>query len=271
MKVQAVVKLVLLVAAALLISRPASAQENIDLILVNESIESAIRNTNIIADDPSLTGAQYGMKTQDDSDEDEEGEGDGQAVGLAAMPLYVGAEVAVNPSTRSLTLPVSTRFRKTDLSLKLPFIFSRTMDYASKTASASGVGDISFTVGRWFKVSDYMLYPEFMLKLPTGDAEADDGGYLVPLGSGSTDFSLGLGSMFEVYKGRVFARMQYRNNGSDTRVAEYDVNGTTFQSEYDTKNGNLLLINGEYSQPINTRFAGFGGLSLLFGGDGTTD
>ncbi len=256
-----------------LLTLPAFAQNEINFSFVTEGIQTATRNTDILMDDPSVSSSVYG-----ESGARKAGFGDGIQPGFG-----LGAEIQISPSTKAITIPVGFTWRNFQVNMWAPLILNRTMKYTGYEASTSGVGDITFRLGYPFRYELFAdktswFYPELKIKIPTGDAEANDSGYLVPLGTGSLDFTVGISGWLQLNEKSGFdLRTQYRMNGTDDRIAQTIIDSDIITTTYDVKNGNFWFLSGEYSRMVRTflndrlHLNGFAGISLMLHGDGTTD
>jgi len=85
------------------------------------------------------------------------------------------------------------------------------------------------------------------VKLPTGDSEATDGGYLVPLGTGSLDFMIGSRFVRDTYRYSLLGSLFFRKSGVNKNTVQMiDVSDPShiISSDYDITNGNLFNLSG---------------------------
>ncbi len=227
-----------------------------DTILITitpEGVETVTENTELILSDPFVEEIITGTAEQEEEKEDSEEAETGKLTGFEA-----GIEMTVTGPTKAISLPLGYTFKKINFGLTIPYILKREMKYMLKTKTASGLGDISFKVGtnRWFKNINFGL--NVQAKLPTGDSENMEGGYLVPLGTGSTDLVLDLSAYKYMQKYSLSGNLTYKLNGISEKTAEllYDVDNNPATEEietikYDIHNGNMLIFKGNFDYYLN--------------------
>ncbi len=219
-----------------------------DTILITitpEGVETVIENTELILSDPFVEEIITGT-TEPEQETIEETE-ESTLYGFEA-----GIEMTVTGPTKAISLPLGYTFKKINFGLTIPYILKREMRYLLKTKTASGIGDISFKVGtsRWINNINFGL--NVQAKLPTGDSENMEDGYLVPLGTGSTDFVLDLSAYKYMQKYSLSGNLIYKFNGINEKTAQLlyddmDNNPATDDIEtikYDIHNGNMLIFKG---------------------------
>lgn len=216
------------------------AQADLETTFTTEGIESVITSTESIIDDPMDLVSEYpGVSTNEENSFPEYG-------------LDLGMEMLVTKNNKVYSIPLSFSHYKWNFRASIPYYFQRQMNYALKEAETSGLGDIYTGIGYNFEVFNLDFYSELGIKLPTGDDVAKDGSYLVPLGSGSTDFSLliaankTLNDDFNLGFGAFI-----KQNGESSKTGEIihndnpdgDINTTDITSlKYDVTNGNLFKV-----------------------------
>lgn len=118
--------------------------------------------------------------------------GDGSFEPQAEGGNYIiGFSAFISEYYQIYSVPVSYKISdRLKLAASFPLV-RRTVEHEGKKYSKAGLGDISVGFG-WlaFSNTDSESVTSFSVTLPTGDAEAEDGGYAVPLGSGGYSFFL---------------------------------------------------------------------------------
>jgi len=233
-----------------------------DLTIITEGVDKVSKTTDLIIDDPSLDIPESG--TEEDKEE----------AAAGGISIGITAEMEISPSTKSFKVPIDFTYQRVTIGLSTPIIFNRTMRYTGKTAEASGIGDISMTVGYPYTLQGISMLGTISLKLPTGDAKAMDDTYLVPLGTGSTDLALGLNAVYTIASRQsVIADVMFRMNGSDEKITEVlDQNNNLFlTNNYDVHNGNIFMLQSSYNYQFKPRLNGLFGLSVMIMGEGETE
>lgn len=149
--------------------------------------------------------------------------------------------------------------RNLSVTAKIPIVrrkMEKTINGSRKTVSSNGLSDISFRTKYRFWKRDSLGVQQsaavvFGIKLPTGDEKA-----ALPLGTGSTDWLLGLTAGHEGRRLYAFGDLRYRLNtkANDLRVGDvffYDValGFRPILSEYDQPDLVLVMeLNGEVAR-----------------------
>ncbi len=227
-----------------------------DTVLITitpEGVETVTENTELILSDPFVVEIITSTTEPEEEKEDSEEAETGKLTGFEA-----GMEMTVTGPTKAISLPLGYTFKKINFGLTVPYILKREMKYLLKTKTASGIGDISFKVGtsRWMKDINFGL--NIQAKLPTGDSDNMEGGYLVPLGTGSTDFVLDLSAFKYFQKYSFSGNLTFKVNGTSEKTAEliYDIENPSVPDsietvKYDIHNGNMFIFKGNFDYYLN--------------------
>jgi hypothetical protein len=172
---------------------------------------------------PPSTELVFGMQTQVSND-------------MISYSVPVGLDIPI---------PFGESMRNTlSLSATVPLILQRKLDYTNKEAITRGLGDLILSSGLtmpWYD-NAYKTRLFFSTKLNTGDKNANDEGYLVPLGTGSIDYYLSF-SAEALDWGIFYAGMHayYRIGGETERIYESlnTATSSTKITEENTLNGDL--------------------------------
>ncbi len=247
-----------------------------DTILITitpEGVETVTENTELILSDPFVEEIITGTTEPEEKTEDSEEAETGKLIGFK-----IGIEMTVTGPTKAISLPLGYTFKKISFGITLPYILKREMKYLLETKTASGFGDISFKVGsnKWIKNVNFGL--NIQAKLPTGDSENMEDGYLVPLGTGSTDLVVSLSAFKYLQKYSLSGNLTYKLNGISEKTAELlyddmDNNPATDDIEtikYDIHNGNMLIFKGNFDYYLNKWTVG-GLLVFSTTGEGSKD
>ena len=194
----------------------------------------------------------------------------------AASPLALGAFVDV---TGDLTMfnfaPWYTFAERFRLKVHVPWIFERKLEYLDfmtgdpVDATASGLGDITIDAGytHRFASPGQVLRVQASVKLPTGDDEARDGDYVVPLGSGSTDVMGRVQYARTGERGGLLATLFYRRNTAAETITQGF--GTTTITQ--TTNGDQFAAAAFGRRQATDRLWVHLGASLMLTGDGEVE
>jgi len=241
----------LLVLAAIL-----SAQ-SVDISFIPEGVQTTTQSTAQIITDPFNNTTQTVLTTPETSS------------------LSAGAETEVGKYAKSLTVPLAYSYKNYCASLSVPYFFERSMNYSVGDKTASGIGDISLGAG-YFNTIDALdtigYQVNLLVKLPTGDDKKMTDGYLVPLGTGSVDYSFGL--MLTRKYGDYFLR--FKTSGRINSIAKKSTEITYANQgietiNYDIKNGNSVKFCFGCDYRIWSRLYLLTALDMSVYGDGTTD
>jgi len=236
--------------------------ETVDIFFIPEGVLTTTQSTTQIVTDPFNSTNQSVTATSETSS------------------LSAGAETEVSKYAKSLTLPLAYSWKNYSASLSVPYFFERTMHYSVGDKTTSGLGDISLGIGYSgdFDTRDSYLL-NLLLKLPTGDDKKMADGFLVPLGTGTVDYSASL-LMTRKYEDYFFRfKISGRLNSVAKKCAEIcyadqdNIAGTKYIEtiNYDIKNGNSvkLLLGCDYN--VWSRLDILSALDLAIYGDGTTE
>ena len=144
--------------------------------------------------------------------------------GAAIAPIGVGAYFDVTDDLKSAQISPSYTFSKAfKAKVRIPFIFERRMHYFGDEATASGLGDIGMDVEYThpFGGPGQRLRFQATVKLPTGDDEAEDDGYRVPLGTGSVDLMARAQYARSAKRYGLLVTGLYRLNSANETISEY--------------------------------------------------
>ncbi len=275
----------LLACIALIILHSMSLAQYVDIYLISESVDKVTSNSELIASD-ALVIDNYinlpGGSDLYDRPPDDDGSGDpGSETDWDPEQQYprfpgsfgLGAETVLTPTSKFLRLPLSYHIGDLSLNLSVPFYYRRTMVYAHGRESTSGLGDMQ--IKAMYRLSGSFFHTRFIanLKLPTGDANKQTGGYLVPLGTGTTDILLGNVFLTAIGPVHLSNSMSYRISGSHTRHLEiyYPFTDVTEQVRYSVNNGNTFLLNSAASYPTVRGLIINAGWSLIANSKGSVD
>ncbi|MCK4357742.1 MAG: hypothetical protein KAW92_03195 [Candidatus Cloacimonetes bacterium] len=256
-------KFILCVVLFLLSVTPIFAQQGIQITLTPEGVESVIESTELIITDPFV----------DDIITPESAE-DTEAEIQKASIIKVGVEMVVTGPTKNIKLPLSYSYKNLNLGVSIPYIYKRQMSYVVTTKKSSGLGDVSFNLGlskRTLKNTyDFSLF----MKLPTGDDENMVDGYLVPLGTGSTDFAIKLMTARRFKNAYISWNVIFKQNGISKKIAEieYFDNPDSIETvKYEIKNGNMIILSGMLDYYLARRLTIGGVVVYTNTGEGSSD
>jgi len=253
----------LIFALSLVVTGIMSAQ-SVDILFIPEGVQTTTQSTAQIITDPfnSTTSTVSTQKPVVSSSTE-------------VSSFSAGAETEVSKYAKSITLPLAYSWKNYSASLSVPYFIERSMKYSVGDKKTSGIGDVSVGAG-YFNTIDaldslgYQL--NLLVKLPTGDDKKMADGYLVPLGTGTVDHSLGLtltrkyGDYFFRFKtatrinsiAKKSTEIVYANQGVET-------------INYDIKNGNSVKMSFGCDYSIWSRLDLLTALDLSVYADGTTD
>lgn len=186
--------------------------------------------------------------------------------------IFVNVESSITPTSKFLVIPFGYTFKKKySISCILPFYLSRGLNYSHGAESASGIGDL--TIKTSFKHNKGSFRNEYSLaaKLPTGNAYRQVNGYIVPLGTGTTDFMGQAIISYKLNKSTFYSNVSFRINGKLKRKAIIDLSSDIQEINYSIKNGNTFMFYSSYSYKF-WKYASFlTGLSAIKNGKGEID
>jgi len=186
--------------------------------------------------------------------------------------IFINVESSVTPTSKFLVIPFGYTFKeKYSISCVLPYYLSRGLNYSHGTESASGIGDLSIKATYKSKKGNFRNEYSLAAKLPTGDAYKQVNGYIVPLGTGTTDYMGQAILNYKVNKSTFYSNISFRINGKLKRKAIIDLPSETQELKYSIKNGNTFMFYSSYSYKF-WKYASFlTGLSAVKNGKGEID
>ena len=150
--------------------------------------------------------------------------GDAPEADVEVSPFGVGGygEVTGNMSVISVAprWTINENFRA---KVRFPWVLERKLEYFGQEATGSGLGDISVDVSYRKFLAKKRQRLEFTasIKLPTGDEENEDDGYLVPLGTGSVDGMAKVTYARMAKETSLLASLLYRLNSASETITEW--------------------------------------------------
>ncbi len=234
--------------------------QNINLYLIKENITAVTTNSELIVSDQLNTSCTNPSKAELYNDE--------------TKNIFINMESSITPTSKFLMIPFGyTLKKKYSISVMLPYYFSRGMNYSHGTEMTSGIGDLS--VKATYKHNNEKLKNEFSLlvKLPTGNANKQVNGYLVPLGTGTTDIMGQTILTYESNKNKLYFNLSFRLNGKLERKAQitYPAGAGVETIKYNIKNGNTFMFYSSYSYKFWKYASGLAGFSVIKNGQGAID
>ena len=190
-----------------------------DLYFTKEGLGDVIQSSELIINDPLNQNNSLGNQSTKQKDL------------ICFSALGVGSFVSTGQ--KLIVIPISHRINKVAFSVNLPYYFERTMKYEIGNKQQSGVGDITCSGGYDYERKSMQWKNKLQVKLPTGDAEAEDDGYLVPLGTGSFDFALNSSMYYHTKAMGLGLDLNYRISGKSKRLSEGSL-------------GDTLLVKGDF-------------------------
>ncbi len=186
--------------------------------------------------------------------------------------IFINVESSITPTSKFLIIPFGYTFKKKySVSCVIPYYVNRGLNYSHGPESASGIGDLTLKTS--FKHNKGKFRNEYSLaaKLPTGDAYKQVNGYIVPLGTGTTDYMGQAILNYKVNKSTFYGNLSFRINGKLKRKAIIDLTSETKEIKYSIKNGNTFMFYSSYSYKF-WKYASFlTGLSAIKNGKGEID
>jgi hypothetical protein len=255
----------------------AFAQQEIEITFIQESIEAVSKSTELLTFDPLTTTLATTTPTEILKPEQAgtpETAGEPEPI-PEPSPFSICVETHFSENTNAITVPVSYSPKKPKnltLSVLVPFFFKREIDFSQETKDAYGLGDIAvrgaYALSKW----NWNYEASLIAKLPTGDADNTEDGYLVPLGTGSFDFIMCLTAVKPYENFSLSANATFRINGSGSKtVAVVHPDEGTETIDYDITNGTHLTLSGLAAYFLREDLTLSGILSLSIVGEGTTD
>ncbi len=158
--------------------------ENMYITIMPEGMSAALRNAELTATNPNLLDEITGedVQTGDLTNNTDQS--------TQSKPIASAMEFTVSGATKAVTLPIGYHYKNFGLNCKIPYIYERTVVYMDATKSSNGVGDVSAELSYMKRFGQFKTDFGIDVKLPTGDDVNVVDGYVVPLGTGSTDFKI---------------------------------------------------------------------------------
>jgi len=220
----------------------------------------------IISTEPIIIGSIIGSETEEvQQDNNQE------------MDMTASIEAKFLKTAKSLNIPLWYRWKEFSFNAAIPYIyekkkatgFTSDMQEAIYTKT-SGLGDISIgaSYGRYMEEWNTYLDGNISVKLPTGDeenTEKDDDGIeqTIPLGSGTTDISLGVSGFYFMNEFTFKGNLLYKLNGSKTFKNNY-VDPVTYVSEDEDGNiGDIFIFSAGADYRLPYRFTA--GANIIYG------
>jgi len=248
----------------LLISAVLSA-DDIHFYLIPEGIEAATENTDFIATDQvNITNALGGDKEKQQIDEEK------QPTRMGNLSAEI--ETVINPKNTFVRIPLRYSWKQLSMDASIPYFFKREMNYASGKKSTSGIGDALLKTSYYFAGKSFRNELQFSVKFPTGDENKIVDGFLVPLGSGTTDYLIANHFTYNAQKFQLSGLISYRMNNDFRRIAEIiHPDNKTERIVYDITNGDTFIINSTIIYNITSRFSFLTGFTFTHNQEGTMD
>lgn len=247
--------------------------QGIEITFTPEGIRSATENTELLLSDPLINYSSFYVPP---AFKDEKATASGaEEEGAAAFGGFgIGLETEVSGPNKSISIPLNYAMKKFNFGVTLPYIYQRKMEYQAESKESSGIGDIAVSAGFGSWLGNSMLFNlNVFAKLPTGDDEKMVDGYLVPLGTGSTDwvFSLSLMKIFSRFS--FSGNFSYKMNGASEKIAE--ITHTNIDSietiNYDITNGDMLNFTGGLDFFLSPNWTIGGWVNFITVAEGSTD
>ena len=240
-------------------------QVRLETGFTTEGIETVIKNTELLIEEP-LANKIINLKKPMQGNE---------------INMSIGIETMLNSSGKLLNIPINYRYKHVDFSVLLPYYFNRKINYSIETAETKGFGDAVVGLGYKNGSSSFVYYFHLDVKLPTGDDGKMENGYLVPLGTGSTDFMF-YTSVSKYFNDKIVlsGKFMYKLNGSSTKIAEIvrldNPDGNTGIEdietiEYNIVNGNFLNIDASLAYLLKFGLSINADIAYRFIGEGNTN
>jgi len=260
-----------LIILLLVFSECSFAQQDIYVTITTEGLLTTIGSTDLLLCDPTITPSILPPT----NDFRRNYEGDGEPGGfISNFGLNTLFEVSSKQKNWVFT-PYYEITSNLSVEVGIPYILQRTMSYYDKEAEVNGIGDVTIDASYiWpFADSGNVFNTRFYVKLPTGDSEAMDGGYLVPLGTGSLDLMIGLKFVKDTYKYSLLGNLLFRKNGVNKKTVQMiDVSDPShiITSDYDITNGNMYNLSAFGRLSVASRWELWLGASAIIVEDGET-
>lgn len=245
--------------------------QNVEFYATQENVETIIKNPDLVLLDPQIMDYYFDIPGSLEfpelltlGDVDLPGSG-----GLDNFNIY--GEFVVTPNNIMLRVPFRYTLGNLRLSVSIPYYFHRSLAYTHGKVSTRGLGDIQTSLV--YRLRSKSFRSEFIAdaKLPTGNHNKQIQGFLVPLGTGSYDFSLGNISNYRINRFSVIGNANYRISGSHHRLVQItyaDIDETEL-IDYTITNGNTLTANLVFNYRLGYGVALMAGASVLNNSDGS--
>ena len=250
-----------------LASAPVWAQEEIvNIGITSEGLRQATESTSLLLADPILTELLA-------PEEDTFPGGEPPQAG----DIAIGGRIEVRDSQKSGVLTPSYRIsERFSVKATVPLIWQRRLAYTDGDAEASGIGDIAVDLAYdWpHELAEGRLRLDLQVKFPTGDSEKMDGDRLVPLGTGSLDYSFAALFARELgnwgFVGNAFLRRATVNE-KVVELVDADDADLLSTTTYELSAGNQFGLAAHFRRALNDKWDAHLGTNLLFVGDGEAE
>ncbi len=227
-------------------------QETISITFTPEGVETVTESTDQLLTDPlNNNDSQYTGNLENIENQ------------LFNFSTTVGMSVDISENSKAITIPFMFTYDEFLFDVSVPYYLSRKMIYSDGIKETSGLGDLSVGVDYLKEINKIWYQANFDVKLPTGDENKLVDNYLIPLGSGSTDYSISakISKYFE-NNFSFHGSLSYRFNGEVDRTIKlkhFNEDGTERGIEtidYTITNGNV------FSASLLTKYSILKNLSL---------
>lgn len=183
------------------------------------------------------------------------------------MDLSTSVEGSYSEFSKKITIPLWYRWKEYSFNAMIPYFISKEAQNfgGGDNLSVSGLGDVSVgtSYGKYLDKFNTYVDANFTVKMPTGDADAEDSGTPIPLGSDTWDFSFALSGFYFMDSFTFKSSVLYKLNGEyDNVVTVWD--GIQWVDETRTTNiGDLFIFSAgaDYRWQYNLTFS----LGMLYG------
>lgn len=239
-----ITKGIVFIFALMLVTKLLFPQNSLETGFTTEGIETVIRNTELLIEEPLVNKIRD--KKKQFSGEKETNSG-----------MKIGAGTMLNNTGKYLSFSINYYYKNFDFAAQLPYYLNKKIKYSLETFETKGVGDFAVGLGYRTEISDILYYAHLDVKLPTGDAGKMENDFLVPLGTGSTDFMIFASANKNITEYiSIAGNFAYKYNGSSSKTAEIsrfddpdnNVSTDDIESvEYAITNGNFLAVNANFA------------------------
>lgn len=228
--------------------------------LFPENVEALTENSERIASEPHI------------NDESTNTPGIDERERITERAIGINAETVVTPQSKFVRLPLRYRMGNFAASLYIPYYYQRTVQYSHGPESAAGLGDLLARLE--YRITGKMGKATFQanVKFPTGDANQQVNGFLVPMGTGSTDFMGGISTALDIGPLFWYNNVGYRFSGPHNRTVKIphpDKPDLVNSIDYEITNGNTLAGNTTLHLPLFKNLSLQGGASIISNSSGT--